>query len=131
MIIAAILIHLEDGGPIFYGQWRTGLYGMPIRIWKLRSMHPSAEAEGARWASQRDPRTTRLGRWLRLMRLDELPQLPIALKGDMSLIGPGPSVPNSRWSWNGAFPTTAAPLDPPRPLRLGPGGLPLQRQRRG
>jgi exopolysaccharide biosynthesis polyprenyl glycosylphosphotransferase len=91
--LAALLIHLEDRGPIFYDQWRTGLYGMPIRIWKLRSMRTCAEVDGARWASHCDPRTTRVGRWLRLIRLDELPQLINVLKGDMSLIGPRPERP--------------------------------------
>jgi lipopolysaccharide/colanic/teichoic acid biosynthesis glycosyltransferase len=93
MILAALLIHLEDRGPVFYDQWRTGLYGMPIRIWKLRSMRPLAEANGARWASHCDPRMTRMGRLLRLVRLDELPQLLNVLRGEMSLIGPRPERP--------------------------------------
>lgn len=93
LLVAAALIRLEDGGPVFYSQHRTGLYGEIIRIWKLRSMGEEAERQGARWASRNDPRITRVGRWLRLLRIDELPQLISVLSGDMSLIGPRPERP--------------------------------------
>jgi hypothetical protein len=93
LLLAALLIRLEDGGPIFYTQIRTGLYGEPIQIWKLRSMGQGAERHGARWASRDDPRVTRIGGWLRRLRIDELPQLISVLRGDMSLIGPRPERP--------------------------------------
>ena len=93
IIVAALLIKLEDGGPVFYSQIRTGLYGDAFRIWKLRSMQTQSERDGAQWASKGDPRITRVGHWLRRLRLDELPQLINVLKGDMSLIGPRPERP--------------------------------------
>jgi exopolysaccharide biosynthesis polyprenyl glycosylphosphotransferase len=93
LLLAAALIRLEDGGPVFYSQIRTGLYGETIRISKLRSMRQGAERQGARWASRNDPRVTRVGHWLRRLRIDELPQLISVLKGDMSLIGPRPERP--------------------------------------
>jgi exopolysaccharide biosynthesis polyprenyl glycosylphosphotransferase len=93
LLLAAALIRMEDGGPVFYSQIRTGLYGETIRISKLRSMRQGAERQGARWASRDDPRVTRVGHWLRRLRIDELPQLISVLKGDMSLIGPRPERP--------------------------------------
>ena len=93
LLAAAALIRLEDGGPIFYGQQRTGLYGERILIWKLRSMRQNAESSGARWASRNDARITTVGNWLRRLRIDELPQLVSVLSGDMSLIGPRPERP--------------------------------------
>ena len=91
--LTALLIRLEDGGPILYCQARTGLYGDIIKIWKLRTMTPPAEAAGAQWASRGDHRITRIGHWLRKLRIDELPQLIAVLKGEMSLIGPRPERP--------------------------------------
>jgi lipopolysaccharide/colanic/teichoic acid biosynthesis glycosyltransferase len=91
--LTSLLIRLEDGGPILYSQARTGLYGDIIRIWKLRTMTPQAEAAGAQWASRGDHRITRIGHWLRKLRIDELPQLISVLKGEMSLIGPRPERP--------------------------------------
>jgi len=91
--LTALLIRLEDGGPILYCQARTGLYGDIIKIWKLRTMTPQAEAAGAQWASRGDHRITRIGHWLRKLRIDELPQLIAVLKGEMSLIGPRPERP--------------------------------------
>ena len=93
LLTAATLIRLEDGGPIFYGQQRTGLYGERIMIWKLRSMRQNAESSGARWASRNDARITTVGNCLRRLRIDELPQLVSVLSGDMSLIGPRPERP--------------------------------------
>jgi exopolysaccharide biosynthesis polyprenyl glycosylphosphotransferase len=93
MMASALAIRLEDGGPALYGQVRTGLYGEPYRIWKLRSMQHKAELRGAQWASCSDSRITRVGRWLRQLRIDELPQLVAVLKGEMSLIGPRPERP--------------------------------------
>ena len=93
LLLAAVLIKLEDGGPVLYSQIRTGLYGQPFRIWKLRSMQKESEAQGVQWASRYDPRITRVGGWLRRLRLDELPQLVNVIVGDMSLIGPRPERP--------------------------------------
>ena len=93
LILGGLLVWLEDGGPVFYCQIRSGLYGRPIRIWKLRSMRVNAEALGAQWASQQDPRITNVGRILRATRIDELPQLVSVINGDLSLIGPRPERP--------------------------------------
>jgi exopolysaccharide biosynthesis polyprenyl glycosylphosphotransferase len=93
LLLTAILIKLEDGGPVLYSQIRTGIYGQPFRIWKLRTMAVESEREGIRWASRHDPRITKIGNWLRRLRLDELPQLVNVLSGDMSLIGPRPERP--------------------------------------
>ncbi|MFM7675663.1 MAG: exopolysaccharide biosynthesis polyprenyl glycosylphosphotransferase [Synechococcus sp.] len=91
--LSALLIRLDDGGPIFYGQQRTGLYGERIQVWKLRTMGVNAEATGAQWSRRDDPRVTRIGTWLRRTRIDELPQLLAVLTGEMSLIGPRPERP--------------------------------------
>ncbi len=93
MIGAGLLIWLQDRGPVFYSQWRTGMRGVPFRIWKLRTMRTDAERQGAQWVRQQDPRITPLGHLLRLTRLDELPQLVAVLRGEMSLIGPRPERP--------------------------------------
>jgi exopolysaccharide biosynthesis polyprenyl glycosylphosphotransferase len=93
LLLAALAIRLQDGGPIFYQQIRTGLYGKPYRVWKLRSMVTQAEQAGAQWAQSSDPRITAIGSWLRRLRIDELPQLVAVLSGEMSLIGPRPERP--------------------------------------
>lgn len=93
VIIAALLIKLEDRGPVLYNQVRTGLYGESFRIWKLRTMHVRAEDGRPQWAGHDDPRITQIGKVLRKLRLDELPQLVNVIKGDMSLIGPRPERP--------------------------------------
>jgi len=93
VITAMLLIYVEDSGPMFYSQTRTGLYGRPIRIWKLRSMGINAEADGVKWAQRKDPRVTRIGRLIRATRVDELPQLLNVIRGDLSLIGPRPERP--------------------------------------
>lgn len=93
MLLAALLIKLDSPGSIFYSQLRSGLYGKPFRVYKFRSMYQDAEKRGAQWASQRDPRITKVGYWLRLMRIDELPQIWNVLCGEMSLIGPRPERP--------------------------------------
>jgi lipopolysaccharide/colanic/teichoic acid biosynthesis glycosyltransferase len=85
----AAAIKLEDGGPVFYGQERVGEGGRVFRVLKFRSMIPDAEAKvGARQASERDPRVTRIGRLMRATAADELPQLWNIFKGDMSVVGP-------------------------------------------
>ena len=93
LLLTALLIKLEDGGPVVYSQIRIGLYGQPFRIWKLRTMRQDSEVGGVRWASKDDPRITRVGQWLRRLRVDELPQLVNVLNGDMSMIGPRPERP--------------------------------------
>jgi lipopolysaccharide/colanic/teichoic acid biosynthesis glycosyltransferase len=93
LLLGALLIRLEDHGPVLYGQVRSGLDGMPFQVWKLRSMRVNAEASGAQWSGRGDPRITRIGRLLRVTRLDELPQLWAVLRGQMSLIGPRPERP--------------------------------------
>jgi lipopolysaccharide/colanic/teichoic acid biosynthesis glycosyltransferase/glycosyltransferase involved in cell wall biosynthesis len=87
--IIAILIKLEDGGPVFYRQQRSGLNGVPFDVRKFRSMIPDAEARvGAVQATEHDPRVTRIGRILRATAMDELPQLWNIFCGDMSFTGP-------------------------------------------
>ena len=93
LLIAALLIRLQDGGPVLYSQLRSGLDRKPYRIWKLRTMRVDAERHGAQWVGKGDARITPLGRLLRLTRLDELPQLCAVLQGEMSLIGPRPERP--------------------------------------
>lgn len=93
LLLAALLIRLQDGGPVFYRQRRTGLLGEPLDVLKLRTMVPAAERHGAQWAASADPRITPVGAWLRRTRLDELPQLLNVLRGEMSLIGPRPERP--------------------------------------
>ncbi len=90
MIIASILIKLESRGPAFFSQKRVGLNDKEFTIYKLRSMKNDAEKNGAVWAKENDNRVTKLGRFIRKVRIDELPQLWNILKGDMSLIGPRP-----------------------------------------
>ena len=89
----ALLVKLESKGPVFYRQERVGLYGQTFQIPKLRSMRQDAEADGIKWAEKDDPRITRVGRFIRLVRIDELPQLWSVLKGEMSFVGPRPERP--------------------------------------
>jgi lipopolysaccharide/colanic/teichoic acid biosynthesis glycosyltransferase len=112
--IIALLIKLEDGGPIFFHQTRVGKYGREFKMFKFRSMFVDAEARllevldknhhgnGITFKIQRDPRITRIGVFIRKWSLDELPQLVNVLKGDMSLVGPRPPIPRevSRYSLN-------------------------------
>jgi lipopolysaccharide/colanic/teichoic acid biosynthesis glycosyltransferase len=91
--LLAILVKAEDRGPVFFRQERIGYQGRPFRIWKLRTMVRDAEARGLPLTVGRDPRVTRIGAWLRRLKLDELPQLFNVLVGDMSFVGPRPEVP--------------------------------------
>ncbi|HEX2252196.1 MAG TPA: undecaprenyl-phosphate glucose phosphotransferase [Thermoanaerobaculia bacterium] len=92
--LVALLIWVEDRGPIFYRQERMGLDGRPFMILKFRSMRVNAEASsGPVWAIKNDPRRTHFGEFLRHWSLDELPQLWNVIRGDMSLIGPRPERP--------------------------------------
>jgi sugar transferase (PEP-CTERM system associated) len=91
MMAVGLAIRLESPGPVFFRQRRVGRFGREFTILKFRSMRADAEEDGApRWAQPNDPRVTRLGRFIRRTRLDELPQLWSVLKGDMSLVGPRP-----------------------------------------
>lgn len=89
----ALLIKLDSKGPAFFRQTRVGLYGQTFSLIKLRSMRVDAEAGGAQWAAVRDPRVTRIGRFIRKSRIDELPQAWTVLKGEMSFVGPRPERP--------------------------------------
>jgi len=90
---AAIAVKLEDGGPVLYRQQRIGQNGEEFDLLKLRTMVVGAEREGAGWAvDQGDPRITRVGRLLRRLSLDEVPQLWNVVHGEMSLVGPRPTL---------------------------------------
>ncbi|MBY6032304.1 WecB/TagA/CpsF family glycosyltransferase [Marinobacter daepoensis] len=103
-LFIAIAIKLESPGPIFFGQTRAGIRGRPFRLWKFRSMVIDAEAkrhelekhneidDGVTFKIQNDPRVTRVGRIIRKLSLDELPQLVNVLKGEMSIVGPRPGL---------------------------------------
>lgn len=94
VIIAAIIVKLDSPGPAFYRQRRVGLYGQSYNIYKLRSMRQDAEVGGkAIWAAESDPRITRIGKFLRKTRIDEIPQAWNVLKGEMSFVGPRPERP--------------------------------------
>jgi len=92
-IFLIFLIKLEDGGPIFYSQKRNGFKNKPFKIWKFRSMIIESEADGPQWAEREDKRITKVGSFIRKLRLDETPQLVNVIVGDMSLIGPRPERP--------------------------------------
>jgi exopolysaccharide biosynthesis polyprenyl glycosylphosphotransferase len=93
LMLTALLIKLDSRGPAFYAQERMGLDGRPFMIFKFRSMRTDAEANGPGWTVENDPRTTRLGRLIRRINLDEFPQLINVLLGEMSLVGPRPERP--------------------------------------
>jgi exopolysaccharide biosynthesis polyprenyl glycosylphosphotransferase len=94
MLITALLIKLTSPGPVLLRQIRTGLHGAPFKLYKFRSMYQDAEMHtGAVWSKKGDPRITPLGRRLRRLRIDELPQLFNVLRGEMSLVGPRPERP--------------------------------------
>lgn len=94
MLMVALAIKLTSRGPILYRQTRVGKNGEPFMVYKFRSMRVDAEAEtGAVWASKDDPRITPIGKFLRRVRLDELPQFFNVLRGEMSLVGPRPERP--------------------------------------
>ena len=92
-LLAALLVVMTDGLPVFYQQRRVGQFGRVFTMLKLRSMARDAEEQGPEFASERDPRILRIGHLLRRFRVDELPQLLNVLKGEMSLVGPRPERP--------------------------------------
>lgn len=96
MIITALFIKLEDGprAAVFYRQTRVGQYGRPFRLMKFRSMREDAERDGKpQWAEKNDSRITRVGSFIRMTRIDELPQILNVLRGEMSFVGPRPERP--------------------------------------
>ena len=93
MLLAALSVRLHDGGPAFYRQTRVTEGGRTFQLYKFRTMVQNAESNGAEMASNHDGRVTAVGRWLRMLRIDELPQLFNILKGDMSIVGPRPERP--------------------------------------
>lgn len=90
MVIIAVAIKLDSEGPVFYRQERLGLNGAPFKLIKFRSMRTDAEANGAQWAQEDDPRITKVGHFIRNTRLDEVPQFLQVITGELSLIGPRP-----------------------------------------
>jgi exopolysaccharide biosynthesis polyprenyl glycosylphosphotransferase len=94
LVITALAIKLEGRGPVFYRQERVGQHGRPFFLLKFRSMQTDAEKGGTpMWAQPNDIRVTRVGAFIRTVRIDELPQLLNVLRGDMSLVGPRPERP--------------------------------------
>jgi len=93
MVVAAVATRFDSAGPIFFKQARVGKGDQVFTLWKFRSMRSDAEENGAVWAGEKDPRITRVGKWIRLLRIDELPQLINVFRGEMSLIGPRPERP--------------------------------------
>ena len=94
LLLTALAIKLDSRGPVFYRQERVGLGGRVFTLFKFRSMVVDAEAGGTpQWASRQDPRVTRVGRFIRLTRIDEIPQVLNVLRGDMAVVGPRPERP--------------------------------------
>jgi exopolysaccharide biosynthesis polyprenyl glycosylphosphotransferase len=93
MPLIVLAIKLDSAGPVLYSQDRLGQHGKLFRIYKFRSMRTDAEAAGAQFATKNDTRVTRVGRFMRKTRIDELPQLWDVLRGDMSIVGPRPERP--------------------------------------
>ena len=94
LVLAALAIKLDGPGPLLYRQERVGRGGQPFRICKFRTMRVDAETNsGPQWAAVGDARVTKIGRFLRRMRIDELPQILNVLQGDMSFVGPRPERP--------------------------------------
>jgi lipopolysaccharide/colanic/teichoic acid biosynthesis glycosyltransferase len=89
-LLLAVAVKLGSKGPVLYCHERIGRYGQPFIIYKFRSMYTDAEKEGPALSSKEDPRITPLGRFLRKVRLDEIPQFYNVLMGDMSIVGPRP-----------------------------------------
>lgn len=93
MLLSSLAVMLESRGPLIYKQQRVGQNGRLFTIWKFRSMRADAETNGAQWAQANDTRITKVGKFLRLTRIDEMPQLVNILRGEMSFIGPRPERP--------------------------------------
>lgn len=104
ILIVGILIRFDSTGPVIYSQKRLGVDGRVFTIYKLRTMREDAESAGASYATENDPRITRIGRLLRKTRIDEIPQLLNVILGDMSLIGPRPERPENEHMLETAIP---------------------------
>lgn len=102
-LVTAVLIKLDSRGPVFFHQERLGRGGEPFKVHKFRSMYLGAEKLGV-YEMKDDPRVTRVGRVLRRLSINELPQFFNILKGEMSLIGPRPVMPHQPWDWSKATP---------------------------
>ena len=100
-LFIGVLIKLDSQGPVFFLQDRLGLGGKPFKVFKLRSMYLGAEKLGV-YEQKDDPRVTRVGKFIRPLSINELPQFINILKGDMSLIGPRPVLPDHPWDWSQA-----------------------------
>jgi exopolysaccharide biosynthesis polyprenyl glycosylphosphotransferase len=119
----AIRIRVEDGGPVFFKQIRVGRNGQPFKVWKFRTMVINAErlqanlteqneGNGALFKMRRDPRITKPGTWLRRYSLDELPQLVNVVRGEMSIVGPRPALPEETAKYNGTHMTRRIVVKP-------------------
>lgn len=93
ILVVSVLIKIDSRGPVFYRQERAGEKGKTFELLKFRSMVENAETDGPVWAVKDDERITRVGRWIRRLRFDEIPQMINVLKGDMSFVGPRPERP--------------------------------------
>lgn len=102
LLVTGLLIALEDGRPVLFRQTRMGLRGREFGMHKFRSMVRNASAIGPYFTAANDPRITKVGRYIRRTSIDELPQLLNVLKGDMSLVGPRPDVPDQRGLYSDA-----------------------------
>jgi lipopolysaccharide/colanic/teichoic acid biosynthesis glycosyltransferase len=100
LLLIALVIKLDSHGPVFYRGMRTGRYGKPFRIWKFRTMLTGSDSLGGTTGKD-DPRVTRIGRFLRRYKIDELPQLMNVLTGDMSLVGPRPELAEHTSAYEG------------------------------
>lgn len=92
-LVIAIFIKVSDGGPVFYRQTRIGKNLIPFKLLKFRTMRVNADKMGQITVGKKDPRVTTIGHWLRTLKFDEFPQLINILKGEMSVVGPRPEVP--------------------------------------
>ncbi|SNX65347.1 lipopolysaccharide/colanic/teichoic acid biosynthesis glycosyltransferase [Streptomyces sp. TLI_55] len=119
LILLAVLVRCTSRGPAVYRQWRVGRGMRPFSIIKFRSMTLDADRTGPAVSGCEDPRVTRVGRWLRRTRLDELPQLVNLLRGDMTLVGPRPEVER----FLPYYTRTELRLLDVRPGIIGPGAL--------
>ena len=108
LLVGILAIIFDSGFPVFFSQTRSGLMGRPYKLYKLRSMRTSGEVNNTRWAVKKDKRITTVGKVLRKWRVDEIPQLWNIFKGEMSIVGPRPEIPEldqylntkiPNWKW--------------------------------